>query len=60
MKEKPKLDKEKSHSQEAVIIQCRVVNGKKKIENSNFCVCCGTEIPEGTMICNICRNDKLN
>ena len=23
--------------------------------NSNYCVCCGEEIPEGTMVCPLCR-----
>lgn len=22
---------------------------------SNYCVCCGTEIPEGSLVCRICR-----
>lgn len=29
-------------------------NNKIIYFNSNFCVCCGAEIPEGSMVCNYC------
>lgn len=30
--------------------------GKDRMDiTSNYCVCCGTEIPEGSLVCKICQ-----
>lgn len=34
------------------------VNQDGNMENSNFCVCCGREIPEGAMVCRKCLNGR--
>lgn len=31
---------------------------KNKADNTNRCVCCGKEIPEGRMVCPICENGR--
>lgn len=31
---------------------------KNKADNTNRCVCCGEEIPEGRMVCPICENGR--
>lgn len=36
-------------------MEVKIKEDMKYIEESNFCVCCGVEIPEGTMICNECK-----
>ena len=28
---------------------------KEKVQNTDFCVCCGESVPEGEMVCSLCR-----
>lgn len=36
------------------------MKSKENLENSNFCIFCGEEIPEGRMLCYACENTDRN
>lgn len=42
------------HGYTSIIIR---VSQQGYIENSNFCVCCRREIPEGTIVCRDCLSN---
>lgn len=35
------------------------MNNQQIVLRSNFCVCCGEEIPEGIEVCPLCMNDPM-
>ena len=38
-------------------MEAEIKENVRYVEESNYCVCCGEEIPEGTMICKQCQKE---
>ena len=52
------MDKNQYNERELCESQVTEAWNRRKFQNTETCVCCGTEIPEGRQVCPACENGE--